>query len=297
MVQKKNLKKIIFGTWPISGDYSKVKNDESIKLLKLAYQNGIKEFDTAPNYGSGRAELLVGKAFENIRFKPKINTKIGNSHDRDKNFDLRKIKLTFEKSLKALKVKKINILFLHNPRKISNLPNIINFLKKLKKEKKINDYGISITKDYKYNIQFLKKFKNIQLDHNIIYIDMALNKYFKKKYIYARSPFASGTIFLKDKKFFLKNDFRYKWLDKERKKNIINQLELIKKKYKKSMLNLALSFLYKDKHVDRIICGLSKKRQLLKLLNQLRNIKKNTFNTKEYKSFYLSTKTFKRKGF
>lgn len=297
MVQKKNLKKIIFGTWPISGDYSKVKDNESIKLLKLAYQNGIKEFDTAPNYGSGRAELLVGKAFENIRFKPKINTKIGNSHDRKKNFNLKKIKSTFEKSLKALKVKKINILFLHNPKKISNLSNIMIFLKKLKKEKKINDYGISITKDYKYNKQFLKKFKNIQLDHNIIYIDMALNKYFKNKYIYARSPFASGTIFLENKKFFSKNDFRYKWLNKERKKNIINQLKLIKNRYKKNILDLALSFSYKDKYVDKIICGISKKSQLYRLLNQLKNIKKNALNSKEYKNFYFSTKTFKSKGF
>ena len=71
MAQKKKLRKIIFGTWPISGDYSEVVNQKSIDLLRLAYKSGINEFDTAPNYGYGNSEFLLGKAFEKYKVKPK----------------------------------------------------------------------------------------------------------------------------------------------------------------------------------------------------------------------------------
>ena len=65
MVKKKGLKKIILGTWPISGDYSMVNDEESIEMLKYAFRSGIQEFDTAPNYGFGRSEYLIGKSFKN----------------------------------------------------------------------------------------------------------------------------------------------------------------------------------------------------------------------------------------
>ena len=86
-----------------------------------------------------------------------------------------------------MKVNKINILYLHNPRNIENEKEIIDYLKFLKKKKKINNFGISISKDFKYNNKFINKFKIIQLDYNIIYLENAFNKQFKKKIIHARS--------------------------------------------------------------------------------------------------------------
>ena len=93
---KKEVKKDYFGTWPISGDYSKVVNQKSIDLLRLAYKSGINEFDTAPNYGYGNSEFLLGKAFEEYKVKPKINTKIGNNHKKIKNFNLSFLKKFFQ---------------------------------------------------------------------------------------------------------------------------------------------------------------------------------------------------------
>ncbi len=298
MVKKEKLKKIILGTWPISGDYSKANDEESIKMLKYAYRSGILEFDTAPNYGFGRSESLIGRSFKNFKNKPKINTKIGNNHNKKKSFNLSIIKKTFENSLKMLMISKVNILYLHNPRNLKNQTKILNYLKSLKNKKKINNYGLSISKDYKYDSKFIEKFKIIQLDYNILYLKNYFYKYFKNKVIHARSPFAAGTIFLlNNKKKFSKNDFRKKWVTIKRKRIIMNQLETIKKKYKKDIYNLSLNFLFNDSFANKIIFGVKNKSQLISLIKQTQKINRNYIDVKNYKKFYLSNNLFKEKGF
>lgn len=298
MAQKKKLRKIIFGTWPISGDYSEVVNQKSIDLLRLAYKSGINEFDTAPNYGYGNSEFLLGKAFEKYKVKPKINTKIGNNHKKLKNFSLSFLKKSFQNSMNLLKIKKINILYIHNPMYLSNYKEIFEYLTLLKKENKIKDFGLSISKDFNYNDKFINKFKIIQLDHNILYLKNILNKQFKKKEIHARSPFASGTIFLLNKKkVFSKSDFRLKWLSSERKKTIIKQLKTIKKKFNEDIYDLSLNFLIYDSFINKIIIGIKDISQLNDFLKRIKIVKKNFINVKFYKKFYLSEKIFEKKGF
>lgn len=47
------------------------------KLLNIAYENGIKHFDTAPLYGRGYSELLIGSFIRNKRQHVAITTKFG----------------------------------------------------------------------------------------------------------------------------------------------------------------------------------------------------------------------------
>ena len=56
-----NKKNIVFGCWPISGDYGIKHNKNSLILIKKAIDLGIYEFDTAPNYGAGNSEKLLGQ--------------------------------------------------------------------------------------------------------------------------------------------------------------------------------------------------------------------------------------------
>ena len=98
----------------------------------------------------------MGEVISKLKKKPKINTKIGNNHDKEKNFNIYTLKETFYKSLKLLNVKKINILFLHNPQNIKNIEEIIFFLKKLKKQNFITNFGLSISKDFKYKKKFYR---------------------------------------------------------------------------------------------------------------------------------------------
>lgn len=50
---------------------------ESLSLLNCAYDKGISLFDTAPLYGKGYAELILGKFIRNKRSTVEITTKFG----------------------------------------------------------------------------------------------------------------------------------------------------------------------------------------------------------------------------
>ncbi|MBX2931846.1 MAG: aldo/keto reductase [Chitinophagaceae bacterium] len=49
----------------------------AIKMLELAYDNGITNFDTAPLYGRGYSEEIVGSFIRNKRSKVVVTTKVG----------------------------------------------------------------------------------------------------------------------------------------------------------------------------------------------------------------------------
>ena len=88
------------------------------------------EYDTAPSYGNGKIEFLLGEILGNKK-NIKINTKVGNQPFIGKSFKIDDLKRSFFQSLKRLKVNKINTLYLHNPRnEIKNYKEIKkNFLK------------------------------------------------------------------------------------------------------------------------------------------------------------------------
>jgi len=58
---------------------------ESIALLETAYDSGIRHFDTAPSYGYGQAEGVLGEAFRLRRDKVTIATKFGIRPPRNQN--------------------------------------------------------------------------------------------------------------------------------------------------------------------------------------------------------------------
>ena len=60
------MKKFVFGSWSLSGDYGYKNEKETIKTLLRAYQKGIIQYDTAPNYGYGYAEYILGKTYNGV---------------------------------------------------------------------------------------------------------------------------------------------------------------------------------------------------------------------------------------
>jgi len=66
------------GTWAIGGkDFGPVYDSDSKKAIHRALDLGVNLFDTAPLYGNGHAEEVLGKAFEGMRDKVMIATKVG----------------------------------------------------------------------------------------------------------------------------------------------------------------------------------------------------------------------------
>jgi aryl-alcohol dehydrogenase-like predicted oxidoreductase len=297
-MDKKLLRKIVFGTWSVSGDFKKVVIAKSIKLLRYVYLNGIREFDTAPNYGAGFSEKLLGKAFENYKKKPLINTKFGQNHIRIKEFNIKSLSASLNQSLKNLKVKKINTLFLHNPRKIKNLDQIIKYLKYLKKKKIISNYGISIAKDFDYSSNFINKFKIVQLDHNIIFIKNKFNKIYKNKTVYSRSPLASGTLVNNfKKKIFYKKDIRSSWLNERRKQIINKQINFLERLFKKDIFSLSINYLLNDSFCKKCIYGFRTIKQFKEFKNTLSKIKKFKLDFNNFDKIYSQSKIFQQEGF
>ncbi len=57
-----------FGTWPMSGDrYGYIEDEQAIKAIHRSLEVGVNCVDTAPGYGAGHSEEVVGRALEGRR--------------------------------------------------------------------------------------------------------------------------------------------------------------------------------------------------------------------------------------
>src|SRR5687767_15870077 len=70
---------LAFGAWAIGGwMWGGAEEKEAIDAIKASLDNGITTIDTAPIYGFGKSEELIGKALKGIsRNKYQILTKYG----------------------------------------------------------------------------------------------------------------------------------------------------------------------------------------------------------------------------
>ena len=69
---------IILGTWAMGGNHWGTCDDaDALRAIETAIDNGINTIDTAPVYGDGHAEELVGKAIRGKREKIFLATKCG----------------------------------------------------------------------------------------------------------------------------------------------------------------------------------------------------------------------------
>ena len=251
--------KIIIGTWPLSGDYGKIEFEKIKNVLEYCYQNGIREFDTAPNYGNGSIERNLGQIFGD-KDEVLINTKMGNFPFNKKSYEIMDLKKSFENSLKNLKRKSINTLFLHNPRtEISDYREVLDFMRELKENGLIRNIGLSKAKNFNYeNFVNLDQFDVIQDDTNLLSLK-SLNKPKENKIIFvARSPLASGLLSGKitSKTIFPKEDHRSGWLNGKRLESLIKRIEAINKITDLELPELAMRFLFCHKDVDKIIFGI-----------------------------------------
>ena len=259
--------KIVIGTWPTSGDWGSNDISEVVSLYRKSfYEYGFNEYDTAPNYGNGFSEFLLGKIFENE--KVKINTKVGNLPFDQKSFEEDDIKISIEQSLKRLNRSSINILFLHNPRnEIKNYDKIINLLNDYKSSGVIRGYGISCAKGFDYEkFVSLEKFEYVQDDINLLSLDKIIN--YKKNKYYARSPLASGLLSGKINKFtlFEKSDHRSEWLYGERLNSLMDRIKIIQEISGDSIIDISSRFLLHSPKINKVIFGIRKISHLDRLI-------------------------------
>ncbi len=151
------------GTWAFGGDAIWGKTDEmqAIDTARRAVEMGIVQIDTAPAYGMGKSEEILGEALKGIRDKVILSTKCGLSWDegnigqlhveRDghrivRNLSAKSIRKDLENSLKRLKTEYIDIYYVHYPvfgTYAVPVEETMDELNRMKKEGKIRAIGAS----------------------------------------------------------------------------------------------------------------------------------------------------------
>ena len=142
-----NISAISLGTWAIGGrDWGKADDNESILVIRSAPDFGINFIDTAPIYGRGHSEEIIGKAIKGISNKFYIATKCG-IQPKGKGFTFNlKPKVIAEElddSLRRLGVETIDIYQCHYPDPLTPIEDTLAQILKFKKQGKIRYIGVS----------------------------------------------------------------------------------------------------------------------------------------------------------
>ncbi|MBS7563769.1 aldo/keto reductase [Mucilaginibacter sp. Bleaf8] len=180
---------ITFGAWAAGGWMWGGNDDqEAIGAMKAAYDQGITSIDTAPVYGQGKSEELVGQAIKDLpRDKVQILTKYGmrwdiakgtfgfKSQDNDgKDIDVYKyaakdsIIQECENSLKRLGTDYIDLYQIHWPDETTPIDETMEAILRLQEQGKIRQAGVS-----NYSVQQMQEAeKTIKLASNQVPFSM-----------------------------------------------------------------------------------------------------------------------------
>ena len=157
-----------FGAWQIGGApfWNSEGEKASREAIDAALESGINLFDTAPVYGFGRSETILGEALKSVRDNVIIATKCGLRWHKEElkalYNDLKpaSVRLEVEASLRRLNTDVIDIYQIHWPSKDDHIEPTMEELAKLKEEGKIKAIGVS-----NFSTSLLKEaLKVIQVD-------------------------------------------------------------------------------------------------------------------------------------
>jgi aryl-alcohol dehydrogenase-like predicted oxidoreductase len=129
-------------------DPSRMNDDESIRVIRRYLDLGGNFLDTADMYGSGRNEVLVGRAIAGRRAKVVLATKFGNVRGPKGEFlgvrgDAGYVRECCEASLLRLKVDVIDLYYQHRVDPAVPIEETIGAMAALVKEGKVRHLGMS----------------------------------------------------------------------------------------------------------------------------------------------------------
>lgn len=143
----KPVSRIALGTWSMGGWMWGGADDEvSIQTLRHALARGINLIDSAPVYGKGHSEELIGKALKGVRDQAVIATKAGLQWDDGsvrRNATAARIRREVEDSLRRLQTDYIDLYQIHWPDPLVEQQETALELEKLRREGKILAVGVS----------------------------------------------------------------------------------------------------------------------------------------------------------
>jgi aryl-alcohol dehydrogenase-like predicted oxidoreductase len=144
-----SVSEIGLGAWQLANpDWGINDTEEALRIVHESLEAGCTFFDTAPGYGRGRSEELLGQALKTVRRDVVLCTKFGHSPEGKTDFSAAAVRPSLEGSLRRLQTDYVDMLLLHNPSvKLMDggqAPELYAELEKLKAEGKLRAYGVSL---------------------------------------------------------------------------------------------------------------------------------------------------------
>ncbi len=138
---------VSFGTWAIGGSWGESRDEDALRGLAQAMEEGVNFFDTADVYGAGRAEELLARALKGREHEVYVATKFcraGDIHN-PATYSEDTVRRYCENSLRRLTRDTIDLYQIHcPPLAILKDGRVFEVLEKLKAEGKVRHYGVSV---------------------------------------------------------------------------------------------------------------------------------------------------------
>src|ERR1700732_4430867 len=157
---------VAIGTWAIGGwMWGGTDEAESVATIRAAFEHGVNVVDTAPVYGFGRSEEIVGKAIAEGRLRSDvlIATKTGLQWDRGKvsrNASRARILQEIEDSLRRLRTDYIDIYQVHWPDPLVPIEETAEAMQTLFDQGKIRAIGVS-----NFSVTQIERFRRVAQLH------------------------------------------------------------------------------------------------------------------------------------
>ena len=148
-VLDRDVSRVGLGTWAVGGwMWGGTNEEQSINTIRAAVEKGVNLIDTAPIYGFGRSEEIVGKALAAIGDREKIvlATKVAlewNNGNVNRNASRERIFKEIDDSLKRLQTDYIDIYQVHWPDESVPIEETADAMRSLFEKKKIRAIGVS----------------------------------------------------------------------------------------------------------------------------------------------------------
>ena len=140
------------GCWAIGGHgWGKVNDEDSIRAVRCALDNGVTFFDTADAYGLGKSETLLADVLGPLRKDVVIATKGGVRWNESgkvwTDISPGSLRQAVENSLRRLKLDCIPLYYIHKPDDVTPIQESVFTLARLREEGKIGAIGVANLND------------------------------------------------------------------------------------------------------------------------------------------------------
>jgi len=141
-----SVSRIGFGCWELGDQlYGHTVVDEAVSAIYKALDLGVTLFDTAPMYGQGRSETLLGKALKGHRDEVVIVSKVGMEIDGSLRLDSSRERIMggMEESLQRLGTDYIDLFLIHWPDLSRPIEEAARLMEELRQSGKARYVGVS----------------------------------------------------------------------------------------------------------------------------------------------------------